>query len=120
MPYGWIEVGRETATLVMIGAVAWNVGRSSLERLAWGAVIFGVWDIGYYAWLWVLAGWPPSLHSWDLLFLIPAPWAGPVWAPIVVSFGLIGFGLACAVQPQGAFRIACVPIRRQTTCAPAP
>lgn len=96
MPYGWIEVGREAATLVMIGAVAWIAGRSSLERLAWGAVIFGIWDIGYYGWLWVFSGWPPSVHTWDLLFLIPAPWAGPVWAPIVVSAALIGFGLACA------------------------
>ena len=96
MPFGWIEVGREGATLVMIGAVAWIVGRSSLERLAWAGVVFGIWDIGYYAFLWVFSGWPPSLGTWDLLFLLPAPWAGPVWAPIAVSAGLIGFGLACA------------------------
>ena len=38
----------------------------------------------------------PSLGTWDLLFLLPAPWAGPVWAPIAVSAALIGFGLACA------------------------
>jgi len=96
MPFGWIEVGREAATLVMIGAVAWIVGRSPLERLAWAGVVFGVWDIGYYAWLWVFSGWPPSVGTWDLLFLLPAPWAGPVWAPIAVSAALIGFGLACA------------------------
>ncbi|MEO7868974.1 MAG: hypothetical protein ABIS42_00040, partial [Candidatus Limnocylindria bacterium] len=96
MPFGWIEVGREAATLVMIGAVAWNAGRSPLERLAWAGVVFGIWDIGYYAWLWVFSGWPPSVGTWDLLFLLPAPWAGPVWAPIAVSAGLIGFGLACA------------------------
>ena len=96
MPYGWIEVGREGATLAMIGAVAWMAGRSPLERLAWAAVVFGIWDIGYYAWLWVFSGWPPSVGTWDLLFLLPAPWAGPVWAPIAVSAALIGFGLACA------------------------
>src|SRR3990170_5193809 len=96
MPFGWIEVGREGATLVMIGGVAWLAGRSPLERLAWAGVVFGVWDIGYYAFLWVFSGWPPSLGTWDLLFLLPAPWAGPVWAPIAVSAGLIGFGLACA------------------------
>lgn len=96
MPYWWIEVGREGATLVMIGGVAWLAGRSPLERLAWAAVVFGIWDIGYYAFLWVFSGWPPSLGTWDLLFLLPAPWAGPVWAPIAVSAGLIGFGLACA------------------------
>jgi len=96
MPFGWIEVGREGATLLMIGAVAWVVGRSPLERLAWAGVVFGIWDIGYYAWLWVFSGWPPSLGTWDLLFLLPAPWAGPIWAPIAVSAALIGFGLACA------------------------
>ena len=95
-PYRWIEVGREAATLVMIGGVAWIAGRSPLERLAWAAVVFGIWDIGYYAWLWVFSGWPPSVGTWDLLFLFPAPWAGPVWAPIAVSAALIGFGLACA------------------------
>ena len=96
MPFGWIEVGREGATLVMIGAVAWIVGRSPLERLAWAGVVFGIWDIGYYGWLWAFSGWPPSVGTWDLLFLLPAPWAGPVWAPIAVSAALIGFGLACA------------------------
>jgi hypothetical protein len=95
---GWIEAGREAATMVMIGAVGWVAGRTPLERLAWAAVIFGVWDIGYYAWLWVFSGWPTGLGTWDLLFLLPAPWAGPVWAPVVVSAGLVGFGLAYAAR----------------------
>jgi hypothetical protein len=93
-----IEVGREAATLVMLGTVGWLAGRSGLERLAWTAVAFGTWDILYYAWLWVFVGWPPSLGTWDLLFLIPVPWAGPVWAPVVVSLALVGFGLAAARQ----------------------
>lgn len=91
-----IELGRELATMVMIGGVGWIAGRSPLERLAWAAVIFGIWDIGYYAWLWVFSGWPTGLGTWDLLFLLPVPWAGPVWAPVAVSLGLIGFGLAIA------------------------
>lgn len=91
-----IEVGREAATLVMLAAVGWLVGRDGLERLAWTAVAFGTWDILYYAWLWAFIGWPTSLDTWDLLFLIPAPWAGPVWAPVVVSLALVGFGLAAA------------------------
>jgi len=43
----WVEVGREVATLVMIATVGALAGRSGLERLAWGAVIFGTWDIAY-------------------------------------------------------------------------
>ena len=95
-----IEAGREAATLVMLAAVGWLAGRSGLERLAWTAVAFGTWDILYYAWLWAFIGWPPSLDAWDLLFLIPAPWAGPVWAPVAVSLALVGFGLAAARQQR--------------------
>jgi hypothetical protein len=93
-----IEAGREAATLVMLAAVGWLAGRSGLERLAWTAVAFGTWDILYYAWLWVFIGWPPSLGTWDLLFLIPVPWAGPVWTPVAVSLALIGFGLWAAAR----------------------
>ncbi len=91
-----IEFGREAATLVMLAAIGWLAGRSFLERLAWCAVAFGIWDLGYYAWLWVFSGWPGSLETWDLLFFIPVPWVGPVWAPSVVSVALVAFGLAAA------------------------
>ncbi len=91
-----IEIARELATLVMITAVGWLAGRSHLERLAWAAVVFGTWDIAYYLGLWLTVGWPPSLAAWDVLFLVPMPWVGPVWAPIVASVGLVGFGLAAA------------------------
>ena len=91
-----IEVGREAATLVMIAAVGVLVGRTRVERLAWSAVVFGAWDIGYYAWLRVFSGWPPSLGTPDLLFLIPVPWVGPVWSPVAVSVALVGVGLAAA------------------------
>lgn len=102
---GWIEIGREAATLLMIGGIGWVAGRTALERLAWAAVVFGVWDIGYYVWLWVFSGWPESPLTWDLLFLIPAPWAGPVWAPVAVSLALVGFGLALA----GRYRAGLAP-----------
>ncbi len=91
-----IEVGREAATLVMIAAIGVLVGRTWVERLAWSAVVFGAWDIGYYAWLNVFRGWPPTLGTTDVLFLIPVPWVGPVWSPVVVSIALVGFGLVAA------------------------
>ncbi len=94
--FGAIEVGREAATLVMLAAVGWIAGRRPLERLAWVAVAFGIWDISYYVWLWVFVGWPPSIDTWDLLFLIPVSWTAPVWAPCAVSAALIAFGLAAA------------------------
>jgi hypothetical protein len=91
-----IEVGRELATLVMLTAVGCLAGRRWQDRLAWTAVAFGIWDIFYYVWLWVFIGWPHALDSWDILFLIPVPWAGPVWAPMAVSAALVAFGLAAA------------------------
>jgi hypothetical protein len=73
----------------MLLAVPALVTRFAIERFAWFCFGFGVWDIFYYVWLKVLLGWPSSLFSRDLLFLIPVPWVGPVWAPCVISLGLI-------------------------------
>jgi hypothetical protein len=89
---GAIEVGREVATLVMLVTIGWLAGSSSIERLAWTSVSFGIWDIAYYFWLWVFIGWPTNLATTDLLFLMPVPWVAPVSAPIIVSIALIGFG----------------------------
>ncbi|MGH2358045.1 MAG: hypothetical protein ACRDGJ_08530 [Candidatus Limnocylindria bacterium] len=105
----FIELGRELATLVMLAAIGALVGRSALERLAWAAVAFGVWDIGYYGWLWVFIGWPPGLDTWDLLFLVPLPWVGPVWAPVAVSCALIGFGLVGAIRMRGGIALRVRP-----------
>ena len=93
-----IEIGREAATLVMLVGVGVIAGRRGWEWLAWTAVAFGVWDIAYYGWLWVFMGWPTSLFDWDLLFLIPVPWIGPVIAPVLVSAALIVFGLLGAAR----------------------
>ena len=91
-----IEIARELATLVMIAAVGWVAGWSRLERLAWAAVVFGTWDIVYYVGLRLAIGWPPTLDTWDVLFLVPTPWVSPVWAPLIVSSALVAAGLAAA------------------------
>ena len=84
-----IEVGREAATLVMLLGVAAVMSTDRWDRFLVFCLGFGVWDIWYYVWLWVLLGWPPSLLTWDVLFLIPVPWVGPVLAPLIVSAALI-------------------------------
>jgi hypothetical protein len=101
-----IEAGRELATMVMLGTLGALAGARWCERLAWVAVAFGAWDIAYYGWLVVFIGWPPDLATWDLLFLLPAPWVGPVWAPVVVSLALVGVGLAAARRLRGGGRLA--------------
>ncbi|HMN06580.1 MAG TPA: hypothetical protein PKD45_12735 [Flavobacteriales bacterium] len=101
------EMGRELATLVMLLAPAAIASRSALERFAWFSIGFGIWDIFYYVWLWVLLGWPSSLADPDLLFLLPVPWVGPVWAPCLISAGLITLGLVIlhARSKDEAYRI---------------
>lgn len=98
---GSIEVGREVATLVMLATIGWLAGHTPVERLAWTSVAFGIWDIGYYFWLWIFIGWPTSLGTTDLLFLLPVPWVAPVWAPMLVSFALILFGIVVARRVRG-------------------
>lgn len=84
-----IEIGREAATIVMLLAVAVLTGRDRWERFLAFNIAFGVWDIFYYAWLWVFLRWPATILDWDVLFLIPVPWIGPVLAPMLVSVALI-------------------------------
>jgi hypothetical protein len=84
-----IEMGREVATLVMLFGLAMLAGADRWDRILIFCVGFGVWDIAYYFWLWVFLRWPPSLLTWDVLFLIPVPWIGPVVAPVVVSVVLV-------------------------------
>src|SRR5881396_2369255 len=97
-----IEVGREVATLVMLVAVAALAAPKAWERFLYLALAFGVWDIFYYVWLWVFIGWPPSLFTWDVLFLIPVPWLGPVIAPVIVSVCLAIGALWLLASPSFA------------------
>src|SRR6266545_3689178 len=88
-----LELGRETATMVMLATVGIAAGRTKVGKFAYFLLLFGVWDIWYYIWLKVFLGWPPSPLTWDVLFLIPVPWIGPVLAPAVVSTVLVSGGL---------------------------
>ena len=72
-----------------------------LARVAAFAIAFGLWDISFYAGLKLMIGWPQSLFTWDILFLIPLPWWGPVLAPISIALLLIVFGLLATVLEQG-------------------
>ncbi len=80
-----VEVCREIATMVMLVSVTLLTARALAERWAVFLWSFAIWDIGYYFGLWFTVGWPPSLLSPDVLFLIPVPWLAQVWLPILVS-----------------------------------
>jgi hypothetical protein len=88
-----VEVAREAATIFMLLSVAYLAEKTRRGRFACFVFLFGLWDIGYYLWLWVTIGWPESLLTWDILFLIPVIWSGPVLAPILVSCVFVAAGL---------------------------
>ena len=89
---GPVELVREVATLVMLLCVGMLAGRTWQTRLAYSAIAFGVWDIFYYVFLKVIYDWPKSLFDWDILFLLPLPWWGPVLAPVSVASLMILWG----------------------------
>jgi hypothetical protein len=92
-----VELARELSTLIMIGTVAVLAGFRAWERLGFFLFVFGVWDIAFYLWLKVCINWPMSLFDWDILFLIPVPWIGPVIAPLLVAL-LLAIGGAILVR----------------------
>lgn len=100
LPTLLIEVGRETATIVMLATFGGAAGRTRVGKLAYFLYLFGVWDIFYYIWLKVFLDWPASLLTWDVLFLIPVPWVGPVLAPVSVALTMIGMGLVLLALEQ--------------------
>jgi len=86
---GVTEFWRELATLVMLFAAGYIAGKDRASRFAYFIYSFAIWDLFYYVFLKVLLDWPESLMTWDLLFLIPMPWVGPVLAPCIVDFTMI-------------------------------
>lgn len=83
-----IEVWREAATLLMLGAAGALAGQNGWRKFAFFMYAFGLWDIFYYVWLKVFTGWPASVTTPDILFLIPVAWWGPVLAPCIVAVSL--------------------------------
>lgn len=89
---GPVELVREMATMLMLLTVGLLAGRNWKSRLGFAALAFGVWDISYYVFLKVMCGWPHSLLDWDILFLLPLPWWGPVLAPVSIAMLMILWG----------------------------
>ncbi len=81
----YIELGREISTLVMLFAVGMAATKNYRQGLMGFLFTWGVWDIFYYVWLYLTIGWPGSLLEWDILFLIPLPWFGPVITPVLIA-----------------------------------
>jgi hypothetical protein len=99
---GNVELWREAATLVMIATLGLLAGRTWRDRAAYAALTFGVWDIFYYIFLRIISGWPRTLLDWDILFLLPLPWWGPVLAPVSIAVVMILWGTLATQSHRGA------------------
>jgi hypothetical protein len=94
-----VEVVREAATMIMLASVALVAAGGRALWLPSFAIAFGTWDLFFYVFLRLLLHWPASIMTWDILFLIPVPWAAPVLAPSIVSLTIIGSGLLALARP---------------------
>jgi len=97
-----VELAREAATLVMLAAVGALAGRNWRTRLGYAAIAFGVWDIFYYVFLRLMCDWPRTLLDWDILFLLPLPWWGPVLAPVSIALLMILWGTLATQSDERA------------------
>ena len=88
-----VEIFREAATLIMLAVAGFLAGRTRTERFGFFLYCFGIWDIFFYVFLKLLIGWPESLLTWDILFLIPVTWVGPVIAPVINSLTMLALAV---------------------------
>jgi len=100
-----IEIGREIATIIMLAAVSCASGKNGWQKFSLFMIAFGVWDIFYYIWLWVMIGWPESFMTWDILFLIPLPWTGPVITPVLIALAMTAAGSLIIYYDEKGYRI---------------
>ena len=104
---GPVELVRELATMIMLLTVGVLAGKTWRARWGYALVAFGVWDIFYYVFLKVMCGWPHSLLDWDILFLLPLPWWGPVLAPVLIAILMIAWGtLVTQFEHQPVSRVS--------------
>ena len=97
---GVVEFFREVATIVMLIGAGVMVGRNRNEKFAWFIYCFAVWDIFYYVFLKLVLSWPSSIMDWDILFLIPVPWVGPVLAPCLIAGSMILLAMIIVVHEE--------------------
>lgn len=106
---GNVELVREAATLMMLLTTGMLAGRTWQRRIGYMAIAFGVWDILYYVFLWIMSDWPASLFDWDILFLLPLPWWGPVLAPVSIALLMIAWGTLATQWPDRAAAAGLTP-----------
>jgi hypothetical protein len=100
-----IEWIREISTIIMLVSIGFLTGNNLYQRFSYFIYSFAVWDIFYYVGLKLFLGWPPSLLTWDLLFLIPVVWVGPVLAPIICSITMIAIAVIIVYRQEKGYLV---------------
>lgn len=102
------EILREAATLIMLISIGVLAGRTKTEKFGVFLFAFAIWDIFYYVFLKAILNWPSAWLEWDILFLLPVTWVGPVLAPILNSLIMIVLGITIiiAVERNGKASIS--------------
>ncbi len=95
-----VEVVREIATILLLAGAACGSCSGLRNRITLFCYTFAVWDLSYYVYLAIAAGFPRSLSATDIYFLIPAAWVGPVWFPVLIVMpAMIGLSIWAARTP---------------------
>lgn len=84
-----VEMIREGATLIILASVSLLASRTLKQALAFFFLAFGIWDIFYYVFLKLIIDWPKSFFDLDTFFLLPVPWIGPVFVPLIISSAMV-------------------------------
>jgi hypothetical protein len=96
-----VELFREVATIIMLIGIGILAGRTTNQRLSFFLMSFAIWDIFYYVFLWLALDWPQSLMEWDILFLVPVPWVGPVITPILITITMLALSIVLLKSELG-------------------
>jgi hypothetical protein len=94
------ELIREFSTIVMLIGIGFLAGQNAASRFGYFLLSFAVWDIFYYIFLYLILDWPVHILEWDILFLIPILWTGPVITPVIISLAMMMLGLIMIVYQR--------------------
>jgi hypothetical protein len=68
----------------------------------------------YYLGLRVLLGWPQTLLDWDVLFLLPLRWWGPVLSPVLIAALICVTAVLAVARTERGERLRVPPVRAGT------